>query len=383
MRAAFFPRAGGCPPPAHPSEKPVLSVVSPVHCEGAGINAFLLSLEKTLDPLGLTWEVILVDDGSTDDSWLRMTEASWRFPWLRCLRLSRNFGKEAALVAGLEAALGRAVITLDSDLQHPPDKIPEIVKLWMSGEADIVEAQKSRRQSESASSRLFARFFYFIFDVISPFDLTNASDFKLLDRKVLEAWKQLPERRLFFRGMSRWVGFKRAEVLFPPEDRQNGFSKWSFVKKLVLALDSLSSYTSKPLSLIWMLGFLFVVLSVILGSEVLWNKISGQAMSGFTTVILLLLITGASVLGSICLLSLYVRQIFHEVKLRPRYLVSESVGSSVGQRQTPRGARCARAPQNRARRCSPGRCSHTPLHGGAIKTFRRASYFRGSSGERL
>ena len=305
------------------STAPILSVVSPMHCEGAGVSAFVAKVEEVLAPLGLSYEIILVDDGSTDDTWQRMTQEAACRPSLRCLRLSRNFGKEAAMVAGLEAARGQAIISLDGDLQHPPDLIPEMVRIWQRGEADLVEARKEQRQKESALSRFLAGAFYSLFAWVTSLDLRDAGDFKLLDRKVLDAWKKLPERRVFFRGMSGWVGFRRAEVLFTPAERLTGTSQWSFLSKLVLALDSLSAYTAKPLSLIWVLGLIFVIFAVFVGGEALWAKFTGEALTGFTTVILVLLITGAAILGSICLLSLYIRQIFHEVKQRPRYLIGE------------------------------------------------------------
>ncbi len=333
---------------AHSREAPapVLSVVSPVHCEAPGLAAFLDRLEGVLRPLLLPYEIVLVDDGSTDDTWERMREESARRPELRCLRLSRNFGKEAALVAGLEAARGDAAVILDSDLQHPPELIPGMVAIWRRGEADIVEAEKTVRQKESFLSRQFARLYYSLFARVVRLDLRGASDFKLLDRKVLEAWKNMPERRVFFRGMSSWLGFRRAAVPFPPADRQSGISKWSYAARFMLALDSLSAYTAKPLFLILLMGAFFCAFALLMGSEALWMKFHGKAVTGFTTVILLILITGAAVLGSICLLSLYVRQIFHEVKQRPRYLVSEYLGYAENGAGQPEN----RAPRTKGRR---------------------------------
>lgn len=247
---------------------------------------------------------------------------------MHCLRLSRNFGKEAALAAGLNAAKGQAIITLDSDLQHPPECIVEMVRLWQQGEADVVEAQKSVRQKESFFSRLFAQSFYSLFAMVAPFSLKNASDFKLMDRKVLNAWKQLSERRVFFRGMSTWLGFRQKVVYFEPHERHSGTTQWSFVAKLVLALDSLSAYTTRLLFLVWGLTGLFGLFALGVAGEALWMKFHGSALSGFTTVILLILISTASILVSICLISLYIRQIFHEVKDRPLYLVSEHLENS-------------------------------------------------------
>ncbi len=309
--------------PSHPT----LSIVSPIHCEEHGIAPFLNKLEEVLVPLHLTYEIILVDDGSSDNSWQRMQEESRNRNSLRCLRLSRNFGKEAALVAGLEAAQGLAVITLDSDLQHPPRCIPEMVHIWQQGKADLVEAQKSQRQKESFISGMFAKSFYSLFALVAPFNLKDASDFKLMDRKVLNAWKQLPERRVFFRGMSSWLGFRQEKVFFEPDDRTTGVSQWSFGAKMALAFDSLSAYSTRLLFFVWGLSFTFALFAFGVGGETLWMKFNDLAMSGFTTVILLILISTTAILASLCILSLYVRQIFYEVKQRPLYFISESATS--------------------------------------------------------
>lgn len=319
----------------------ILSIVSPVHCEGAHIRVFLDAVEAVLAPLSLSYEIILVDDGSTDDSWQHMQAETAGRPALRCLRLSRNFGKEAALVAGIEAAQGDAVITLDSDLQHPPDLIPEMIRIWESGEADVVEARKEARQRESRLDRAFAGLFYKTYTLLTSSDLEGASDFKLLDRMVVDAWKQMPERQVFFRGMTMWLGFRHVSLPFTPADRASGGSKWSFFTKLRLALDSLTAYTAKPLSLIWGLGLFFMLFAVVVGGEALWMKLTDQALSGFTTVILLILVTGAAILSAICILSVYIRQTFHEAKGRPRYLISQRAGYSEPEHQTRRRGRAA------------------------------------------
>jgi len=304
---------------------PVLSVVSPVYCEQEGIRPFLDSVESAVRPLGVPFEIILIDDGSTDDSWQCILEESTSRPWLVGLRLSRNFGKEAALSAGLDAAGGKAVITLDSDLQHPPSLIPEMFALWRSGQADIVEAQKENRQRESAVSGFLARMFYALFAWLMPFNLEGASDFKLMDRRVVQAWSQLNERRVFFRGMNKWLGFRRTSILFTPPERLSGTTGWSFAAKLILALDSLSAYSTKLLSFVWVLSLVFAVGALFVGGEALWAKATGKAVTGFTTIILLTLIVGSALLAAICLLTLYLRQIFHEVKARPRYVLSEQI----------------------------------------------------------
>jgi glycosyltransferase involved in cell wall biosynthesis len=333
---------------SHPkaASLPVLSVVSPVHCEEEGLAVFLDCLEENLIPLRLSYEILLVDDGSRDNTWARIIEESVRRPRLRALRLSRNFGKEAALVAGVDAAQGKAVITLDSDLQHPPTLIPQMVSLWRQGKAEVVEAQKIRRQRESLLSGWLARLFYLLFACLVPFDLKKASDFKLMDRIVVDAWAQLGERRVFFRGMSSWLGFRRLCLPFAPPDRERGVSQWSFAARVLLALDSLSAYTARPLGVIWIFGLLFAVFALLVGGEALWTHFAGRSVTGFTTVILLILITGTAVLWSVCLMSLYIRQIFHEVKARPRYLISEVAG-------TRRPRRPPRVPANAPQRNHP------------------------------
>ncbi|MDR3176889.1 MAG: glycosyltransferase family 2 protein [Desulfovibrio sp.] len=306
---------------------PVLSIVSPVYCEGAHIHVFLDAVEEAVCPLGLSYEIILVDDGSKDDSFAQMRKAAQTRPLLRCLRLSRNFGKEAALAAGLEAATGEAVVTLDADLQHPPALIPEMVRLWRENAADVIEAHKEKRQRESLADRVAALLFYKLFFLFTSIDIEGAGDFKLLDRKVVQAWKSMPERKVFYRGMVSWLGFRRHELPFVPAERQSGTGKWSFLNKIRLALDSITAFSSKPLTLIWLLGLLFFVFSILVGAETLWKYFTGQALDGFTTVILLILVTGASILSAICILSVYIRQNFHELKGRPRYLISERIGS--------------------------------------------------------
>ncbi len=309
---------------------PTLSLVSPIYREGASVVVFLDAVEEVLRGLGDSYEILLVDDGSPDDSWAHLVREAASRPALRCMRLSRNFGKEAALAAGLDAASGDAVITLDSDLQHPPALIPAMVAAWKDGAADIVEAHKEKRQAESLLDRFLARSFYRVFQWISSFDLAGASDFKLLDRKVVEAWKTLPERKIFYRGMTHWLGYRHRNIPFVPPARETGGTKWSFAKKFRLALDSMTAYTSKPLYIIWLLGLLFFLFALVMGGEAMLSKLRGDAMDGFTTVILLILITGSAVLASICLLAVYLRQVFHEIKRRPRYIISEYAGSGKG-----------------------------------------------------
>ena len=306
-----------------------LSVVAPVYCEGDHLPEFVAALAAELTQLkstsGLHYEIILVDDGSSDNTWEVMRTLTAQHANLRCLRLSRNFGKDAALSAGLAAASGDAVITMDSDMQHPAALIPEMVALWRTGAVDVVDVRKQERQAESFLSRICAVSFYRIFQMLTSYDLKGSGDFKLLDRKVVEAWKNLGERKLFYRGLTSWMGFRHEEILFRPCARCGGTSKWSLARRVTLAVDSMTSFSGKPLLVIGIITLLFYGLSFIVGCEALWSYATGQAESGFTTVILLMLLTGSALLTGLCILSAYLHHAFVELKGRPRYLLAETL----------------------------------------------------------
>ena len=306
-----------------------LSVVAPVYCEGGHLHEFVAALVEVLAPLkaetGLSYEIVLVDDGSTDDTWAAMRALTGQYANLRCLRLSRNFGKDAALSAGLEAARGDAVITMDSDMQHPAALIPEMVDLWRAGAVDVVDVRKQERQVESFLSRICAVSFYRIFQMLTSYDLKGSGDFKRLDRKVVDGWKNLGERKLFYRGLTSWMGFRHKEILFTPCARCGGTSKWSLARRVTLAVDSMTSFSGKPLLVIGIITLLFYSLSFMVGCEALWSYATGQAESGFTTVILLMLLTGSAILTGLCILSAYLHHAFVELKGRPRYLLAETL----------------------------------------------------------
>lgn len=306
-----------------------LSVVAPVYCEGDHLCQFMASLVAELSQLknscGLNYEVVLVDDGSSDNTWAVMRSLTEQYSCLRCLRLSRNFGKDAALSAGLAAAIGDAVVTMDSDMQHPASLIAEMVALWRTGSVDVVDVCKQERQVESLLSKICAVSFYRIFKMLTSFDLRGSGDFKLLDRKVVEAWKSLGERKLFYRGLTSWMGFRHEQIMFTPCCRCGGSSKWSLTRRVTLAVDSMTAFSGKPLLLIGIITLLFYGLSFFVGCEALWSYATGHAHSGFTTVILLILLTGSAILTGLCIMSAYIHHAFVELKGRPRYLLAETL----------------------------------------------------------
>ncbi len=299
-----------------------LSIVIPVFNEESWLESVLSEVHRELTSLEpLSYEVWIIDDGSTDGTWSRIELMSRERLWLHGLRLSRNFGKEAALAAGLEHAAGEAVIVMDGDLQHPPALIGDMVSIWRRGDADIVEAVKNDRGKEPFWHRLRAALFYKLLSGIPGTGLNGATDFKLLDRKVIEAWRRMGERNIFFRGMAAWLGFRRREIAFSVPRRAGGRSRWPLLQLIRLAVTGITSFSSLPLQITTVIGVLFLLFSLLLGGQTLYMKFSGQAFSGFTTVILLLLILGSCILISIGILGIYIARIYEEVKGRPRYLV--------------------------------------------------------------
>ncbi len=302
-----------------------LSLLIPFYNEEQQIPLTLAAVRPIMESTGYDFELILVDDGSRDRTWAVIEEASRQDSRIFGIHFSRNFGKEAAICAALEAATGDAVILMDGDLQHPPQHIPEMVRLWESG-YEVVEGVKVTRGRESLASRLNAKVFYGLFRRFSGYDLRNASDFKLLDRRVVAEWRRLGEHDTFFRGLSAWLGFKRTTFAFDVAARQVGSSRWSLFKLISLSVNAITSFSAVPLQFISILGVLSLIGSFILAVQTLVNWFRGTAASGFTTVILLQLLIGGSIMLSLGLIGIYIARIFTEVKGRPRYIISATTG---------------------------------------------------------
>lgn len=306
-----------------------ISLLIPFYNEENQIPITLAAVYPIMDSLNMDYELILVDDGSRDRTWPVIEAAGQKDSRIIGLHFSRNFGKEAAICAALDQSTGDAVILMDGDLQHPPQHIPEMVRLWQEG-YEVVEGVKTTRGKESFSSRLNAQVFYGLFRRFSGYDLRNASDFKLLDRCVVDQWRRLGEHDTFFRGLSAWLGFKRTTFSFEVAARQTGGSKWSVVRLAGLSINAITGFSALPLQFITGLGLLLLLLCMILGIQTLVNWIVGNAASGFTTVILLLLLIGGSIMISLGLIGIYIARIFTEVKGRPRYIIAET---TLGSRQ--------------------------------------------------
>ncbi|MDW7659716.1 MAG: glycosyltransferase family 2 protein [Bacillota bacterium] len=299
-----------------------ISLLIPFYNEEEQIPLTIDTVVPIMASTGYDFEVLMIDDGSRDNSWAVIEAACKQDDRLVGLRLSRNFGKEAAICAALDRAEGDAVILMDGDLQHPPQYIPEMIKLWQQGNV-IVEGVKSSRGKESVASKLNAAVFYGLFRRFTGIDLRNASDFKLLDHSVVVQWRQLGEHDTFFRGLSAWMGFKRTTFSFDVASRQAGSSKWSPLKLIALSLNAITGFTAVPLQFITFLGLVMLFGSFVLAIQTLINFFTGHADTGFTTVILLLLLIGGSIMISLGLIGIYIARIFTEVKGRPRYIIAQ------------------------------------------------------------
>ena len=304
---------------------PVLSVVIPVFNEGPFVETVFQHVDDAVRACNIPYEIIFVDDGSEDDTWPVLQKLSSSRKSLRSVGLSRNFGKEAALSAGLDLARGRCVLLMDGDLEHPPALIPEMVRVWESGDADVVEAVKTRR-SDGPLRRFRARFFYALLKVLSGIDLRGTTDFKLLDRRVVTAWQSMPERNLFFRGMIYWLGFRRVQVPFEVPPRVGGETRWSVWQLISLALLGVTSYTTYPLRLMTFAGIGFFGFALFLTMQTLYIKYFGSGEGGFATVIILLLITGSAIMIGLGIIGEYLARIYEELKQRPRYVVGKREG---------------------------------------------------------
>lgn len=310
-----------------PVRSSLISVVIPLFKEGTNVRPLLDGITGALAKTSYRIELILVDDGSPDDTWKVISEEAQRLPTVRGFRLSRNFGKELALCAGLERARGSLVIVMDGDGQHPPALLPEMVRMWEATGVDIVEAVKINRGKESLSGKIGAHLFYYILNKLAGVNLKGASDFKLMNRKAVDAWLQMKERNVFFRGMIAWLGFTRAKVPFEVPGRVGGATGWSFLRRFELALTGISAFSSLPLQFVTVAGLFFFAFSIAFGLYTLALQVAGRSVSGFATVILLLLIIGSLLMISLGIIGEYLARIYEEVKHRPRYVITISTES--------------------------------------------------------
>ena len=303
----------------------MLSVILPSYNEEKMIAKATERMAEILQPEKIDYELLFIDDGSRDNTWAQINEAAAKDSHVVGVHFSRNFGKEAAMFAGLEQAKGDCCVVIDCDLQHPPEKIVEMYRLWEQG-YEVVEGIKEDRGEESGLHKFAANSFYGLISKATGMDMSSSSDFKLLDRKVVDTLNSLPERNVFFRALSFWVGYKKTSVSYCVQERTEGVSKWSTKSLIKYALTNISSFSSAPLHIVTVLGFIMLAVSVVLGIIALVQKISGVALGGFTTVILLLLFSASVIMISLGIIGYYIARIYDEIKGRPRYIISRICG---------------------------------------------------------
>jgi polyisoprenyl-phosphate glycosyltransferase len=300
-----------------------LSVVIPAFNEEGALPELLPRVGRVLDSLGADWELIVVDDGSTDGTWAIVEAASRDDPRIRGIRLSRNFGHQVALTAGLSAAVGDAVVTMDGDLQHPPETIPALLAKANEG-FDVVYGVRSMTDAEGWLKIRSARLFYRTVNALSSLDLPiGAADFRLMSRRVVDALLAMPERHRFLRGMTRWVGFPQATVQYDRDARFRGRSKYTYRAMLKLAMDAIVGFSSFPLRLASMLGMLLAFLGGLYFLYALGVRVffADEAVQGWTSVVGVVLVLGGVQLACIGIIGQYLGRMYDELKNRPLFVV--------------------------------------------------------------
>ncbi len=306
-----------------------VSLIVPCYNEENNVTPFYEAIVHTFGSMqqlydDVDFELMLVNDGSRDATLSKIRELHQKDIRVKCVSFARNFGKEAALFAGIRNVTGDCAVILDADLQHPPAVIIEMYKNWREG-FEVVEGVKSDRGKEGLFHKLFTKIFYGLISKAVKMDMKNSSDYKLLDRKVINELANLKERNTFFRALSFWVGFKKTTVYYEVAERQFGTSKWSTKSLIRYAINNVLSFSYTPLHVITVVGVLFVVIAAIVGIDALVSFIRGTAASGFPTVIFILLIGFGAILICLGIIGVYIAQIYDEVKGRPQYIIGEKI----------------------------------------------------------
>ena len=299
-----------------------MSIVLPAYNEEQMIEKTARTIARLMDNEDISYELVFVNDGSKDQTWERIKEASTNNSNVKGICFSRNFGKEGAVFAGLANASGYCVAVMDCDLQHPPETLLTMYRLWEQG-YQVIEGVKASRGREGFLHKFFAKTFYKIISNATGVDMSRASDFKLLDRAAVDEFLKLPERNVFFRALSSWVGFKTTYVEFHVQEREAGESKWSMKSLFKYAINNITSFSAVPMQVVTFCGVIFFLFAIVLAVQSLYLYFSGRAVAGFTTVILLLLIIGSILMFSLGVIGYYLSKIYEEVKMRPRYIISE------------------------------------------------------------
>lgn len=300
----------------------LLSIVIPSFNEEKNIPNTAKVLSELLEKEKIPYELIFVSDGSKDGTYEAILEESRKNPCIKGANFSRNFGKEASIFAGMELACGDACIIMDCDLQHPPEMIPKMYALWQEG-YEIVEGIKQSRGKEGIFHKIFANSFYGIMSKLMKMDMKSSSDFKLIDRKVVDVLLDLKEKNTFFRALTFWAGFNTTKVYYDVKERAFGTTKWSFKSLIKYAINNVTSFSTLPLQAVTIMGIVLIGLGFILAVQTLVKYFMGTSREGFTTVILLILIVGGFIMLSLGIIGHYIAKIYEEVKGRPKYIIRD------------------------------------------------------------
>ena len=299
----------------------MLSVIIPAYNEEKMIQKTADTVDGILGKEAIPYEIVFINDGSRDGTWEQIEAAAERNPQVKGIHFSRNFGKESAIFAGLANASGDCCAVMDCDLQHPPEVLVSMYRLWEQG-YEVVEGVKRSRGKESRLHKACAGLFYRMMSKAVQIDMSRASDFKLLDRKAVDALLAMPENA-FFRALSSWIGYRSTSVAFDVQERTEGESKWSAWSLVKYAVTNVVAFSAVPMQFVTVAGIFMFVFAIILGIQSLVHYFTGHAVEGFTTVILLILIVGSLIMMSLGIIGYYISKIYEEVKGRPKYLISK------------------------------------------------------------
>lgn len=300
----------------------MLSVIIPAYNEEKMIQKTADTVDGILGKEAIPYEIVFINDGSRDGTWEQIEAAAERNPQVKGIHFSRNFGKESAIFAGLANAAGDCCAVMDCDLQHPPEVLVSMYRLWEQG-YEVVEGVKRSRGKESRLHKACAGLFYRMMSKAVQIDMSRASDFKLLDRKAVDALLAMPEKNAFFRALSSWIGYRSTSVAFDVQERTEGESKWSAWSLVKYAVTNVVAFSAVPMQFVTVAGIFMFVFAIILGIQSLVHYFTGHAVEGFTTVILLILIVGSLIMMSLGIIGYYISKIYEEVKGRPKYLISK------------------------------------------------------------
>jgi glycosyltransferase involved in cell wall biosynthesis len=299
----------------------VLSIIVPAFNEVEALPRLVVEVGRVMADLQCRYELVIVNDGSSDGTEACLAKLSHMYPSIiTAVNLSRNFGKEAAMAAGLETARGQALVFIDADLQHPPELLARMYDQWRSG-SDIVNAVKRKRANEPGLYIWLANAFNRLMTGMIGRDMSGASDYKLIDRQVADVLMECPERNRFFRGLVAWVGFDEANIEFDVQEREHGDSKWSLWSLVRYSVTNMVSFSSWPLRAVGMVGFVTAALGMLLLIQTLVRYAMGEAASGFTTVIAIQLLLSGMLLTALGVISVYLSQMYEEQKQRPLFII--------------------------------------------------------------